>query len=186
MGWPKEVRNRIRRRLVGYDYRESAKWREAEEWYKSFKPEPGRDYGFLWEFSRSRFDYMTDVLHQIDDKADALFRFAAILAAALATALKLLEAPKGVMIAALPSLVLFAVAIACALIAKKPTLTGGPMEIDGAMQLPAEEEKAIIAAQHHSACVAIGEAVARKTAWIEAATWLIVAGIAMLALFAAR
>lgn len=60
------------------------------------------------------------------------------------------------------------------------------MEIDGAMQLPAEEEKAVIAAQHHSACVAIGEAAARKTAWIEAATWLIVAGIAMLALFAVR
>ena len=48
---------------------------------------------------------MTDILHQIDDKADALFRFAAILAAALATALKLLEAPSGVVKAALPSLV---------------------------------------------------------------------------------
>lgn len=90
MSWLKGVCSGIRKRLAGYDYRQSEKWRAAEDWYKTFKPESGRDYGFLYEFSRARFDYMTDVLHQIDDKADALFRFAAILAAALATALKLL------------------------------------------------------------------------------------------------
>jgi|SRR5579863_350593 len=184
MGWLTGALRKMRKRAAGYDYRQSEKWRTAEEWYKKFKPEAGRDYGFLYEFSRARFDYMTDVLHQIDDKADALFRFAAILAAALATALKLFEAQRSVVKASLPSLIFFAVAIACALIAKKPTFTGGPMEIDGAMELTADEEKSVIAAQLHSACVAIGEAAARKTAWIEAATWLIVAGILALALFA--
>lgn len=56
MRWLTGALRGIRKRVAGYDYRQSEKWRAAEEWYKSFKPEAGRDYGFLYEFSRARFD----------------------------------------------------------------------------------------------------------------------------------
>jgi hypothetical protein len=182
-------RRRALVRLAGYDFRNDARWIEAEAWYKSAKREKGRDYEFLYDFSVARFEYSSDVLHRIDDKADSLFKFSAVLAGALATSLKLSEASRSVVVASVPSFLLFALAIIFAVVAKKPTTTGGPMEIKGAMELnvgeeKGDEERAAAAAQYHSACVGTELAAARKAYWIECATWCIVGAIIALTFLA--
>ncbi|MGE4190713.1 MAG: hypothetical protein AB7G12_12555 [Thermoanaerobaculia bacterium] len=166
------------------DFRLDPGWLKEDEFRKTYKPTGEGAIDEKYEYARWRFDAADRNFDELNARAHRLFQFAAALAGALLAALKLGDTEPARWALATPSLILFCVSAAQALIAHltgivpfAPTIRGA-MATDGAT---AEWKEQMVVSLH---CVVRGLHV--FTDWqadrINASTYAMIGGIASLAL----
>lgn len=165
------------------DYMCDSVWQAEDAWYRIAEPLPGIDYSGLREFADERYAELERVNERLDEKGQWTFGIAVASAgAAMAWHEKLGLTPTGV----LPGIALLLISSWIAMRARMPGKRPSPFEIRGAMALLEQDERLDFWRCASLQCVVTGLRIVNgwKARQVEFAAGALIAGIALLALFA--
>lgn len=176
-------------------YEKSPRFRAAKDWAERFgsslrfydheknmwcfRGVSGIDVKLQFAEASHRLCLDTHKLH--DDRADSLFRFGAVLAAGLASVVKITSTN---VLWAAPSLLCFGLTVVFALIAKWIDAKPIPMKVSDVLELEGEDEaiQTFVAISYHSVVEGYWFVLDRKARWNNLASSACVCGIALLLL----